>query len=128
MTPAKGDAAQVGRLFAENGYSRLNVATGASSLVVSSADETGAQRERFRLVAMPKLRYRVEVSDGGRWRDARITGLLEAVVAQVLKSGAAGAPQVVPAAPASSERLDRLRAHRPSSEASAAPSRRIRRP
>lgn len=112
MTPAKSDAALLERLFAESGYPRLNVACGASSLVVSSADDTGAPRERFRLVAMPKQRYRVELVEKGRWRNARISGLLEAVVPELLKSGAAGPPQTS----ASNERLERLRAHRQVSE------------
>ena len=88
MTPAKGDAALLERLLTEAGRTRLNVAGGASALVVSSADENGVQRERFRLVALPKHRYRVEVAETGRWRNANITGLLENVVPELLKSPA----------------------------------------
>lgn len=89
MTPAKGDVALLEKYLAEAGRSRLNVAGGASSIVVSSADDTGVQRERFRLVAIPNHKYRVEMAEGGRWRDARISGLLEKVIADVLKSTAA---------------------------------------
>ena len=86
MTPAKGDVALLERLLTEGGASRLSVAGGASAIVVSSADETGAQRERFRLVAIPKHMYRVEVAEAGRWRNGGVTGVIEKVVAELLKS------------------------------------------
>lgn len=88
MTPAKGDVALLEKLLTESGHTRLSVAGGASSLLLSSADENGVQRERFRLVAIPKHRYRVEIAEGGRWRNAGITGLLEVVVPELLKSSA----------------------------------------
>ena len=88
MTPAKGDAAKLERLLTEAGQSRLNVANGASAIVVTSADETGVQRERFRLVAIPNHKYRVEVAEGGRWRNSGISGLLEKVVPEILKTKA----------------------------------------
>lgn len=85
MTPAKGDVALLERLLTEAGRTRLNVAGGASALVVSSADDTGVQRERFRLVAIPKHRYRVEFAEAGRWKNGNITGILETVVAELLR-------------------------------------------
>jgi hypothetical protein len=88
MTPAKGDVALLEKLLAESGRTRLGVTGGASALLLSSADETGAQRERFRLVAIPNHKYRVEIAEGGRWRNAGISGLLEAVVAALLNSPA----------------------------------------
>ena len=91
MTPAKGDAALLEKMLAEAGRTRLSVASGASSLVVSSPGDAGNQKERFRLVAIPSHRYRVELAEGGRWKDARITGLLEKVVPELLKSTAAKA-------------------------------------
>ncbi len=89
MTPAKGDVALLDKLLAENGQTRLTVTGGASSLVVSSADETGVQRERFRLVAIPNHKYRAEIAEGGRWRNASVSGLLEKVVPELLKIVAA---------------------------------------
>ena len=86
MTPAKGDAAMLERLLAEGGQTRVNVAGGASALVVSSADENGVQRERLRLVAIPNHKYRVEFAEAGRWRNGNISGLLEKVVADLLKT------------------------------------------
>ena len=77
------------RLLTEGGHSRLTVAGGASAIVVSSADETGTQRERFRLVAIPNHKYRVEVAEKGRWKNSNISGLLEKVVPELLKAGAA---------------------------------------
>ena len=91
LTPAKGDLALLEKLLTEAGRTRLSVAGGASALVVSSADEAGVQRERFRLVAIPSHRYRVEIAEGGRWRNGGITGVLEQVVPQLLKSSAVGA-------------------------------------
>lgn len=85
MTPAKGDAAQLERLLAEAGQTRLNVTGGSSSIVVSSADDTGVQRERFRLVAIPNHKYRVEIAEAGRWKNSNISGLLEKVVPELLK-------------------------------------------
>ena len=89
MTPAKGDVAVLEKLLAEAGRTRLNVAGGASSIVVSSADETGVQRERFRLVAIPNHKYRVEFAEGGRWRNGLISGVLEKVVADLLRTSSA---------------------------------------
>ena len=85
MTPAKGDVAQLERLLAESGRTRLNATAGASSLLVTSADENGVQRERFRLVAIPNHKYRAEIAEGGRWKNPGISGLLEKVVADILK-------------------------------------------
>ncbi len=89
MTPSKGDAALLGKLFSDAGANRFSVASGASALVVSSFDENGVQRERFRLVAIPDRRYKVEFAEGGRWRNGGVTGPLEKVVAELLKSHAA---------------------------------------
>lgn len=89
MTPAKGDAAQLEKLLTEAGKTRLNIAGGASALVVSSGDENGVQKERFRLVAIPNHRYRVEFAEAGRWKNGNITGELATVVAQMLKTAAA---------------------------------------
>jgi hypothetical protein len=89
MTPAKGDAALLERLLVEAGRTRMNVASGASSIVLSSADENGVQRERLRLVAIPNHKYRVEFAEAGRWRNGNISGLLESVVAQLLKTNSA---------------------------------------
>ena len=86
MTPAKGDVAMLQRLLTEGGFSQLNAAGGSSSLVVSSADDAGVQRERFRLVAIPNHKYRVEFAEAGRWRNSGISGLLEKVVPEILKS------------------------------------------
>ena len=86
MTPAKGDVAHLERILAEAGQTRLNVIGGSSSIVVSSADETGVQRERFRLVAIPNHKYRAEIAEAGRWKNSGITGLLEKVVPEVLKT------------------------------------------
>ena len=88
MTPAKGDVALLEKLLSEAGRTRLNVANGASSLVVSSADDSGVQRERLRLVAIAGHRYRAEFADAGRWKNASISGTLERVVADLLKSHA----------------------------------------
>ncbi len=86
MTPAKGDAAQIEKLLAESGNSRMTVTGGASSIVISSADDAGVQRERFRFVAIPNHKYRVEIAEGGRWRNAAISGLIENVVPATLKA------------------------------------------
>lgn len=86
MTPAKGDSVLLEKLLTEAGRTRLSVAAGASSLVVSSADENGVQRERFRLVAIPNHKYRVEFAEAGRWKNGNVSGLLEYVVAQLLKT------------------------------------------
>lgn len=89
MTPAKGDVAQLEKLLAELGHSRLNVTGGASAILLSSSDVTGVQRERFRLVAIPNHKYRAEVAEGGRWKNAILSGLLEKVVPELLKKYAA---------------------------------------
>ena len=89
MTPAKGDAALLEKLFLAGGATRLVVAAGASALVVSSGDENGVQRERFRLVAIPDHRYKVEFADGGRWKNGGVTGPLEKVVAELFRAHAA---------------------------------------
>ena len=86
MTPAKGDAAILERLLTESGRTRLNVSGGASSLLVSAADDTGVQRERFRLVAIPNHKYRLEIAEAGRWKNSGVSGLLEAVVPALVKS------------------------------------------
>jgi hypothetical protein len=86
MTPAKGDVAHVERLLAEAGQSKLTVTGGSSSIVVSSADETGVMRERFRLVAIPNHKYRAEIAEAGRWKNSGLSGLLEKVVPDVLRT------------------------------------------
>lgn len=117
MTVAKADAAILERLLSENGYSRVNVASSARALLMTAPDDTGAMRDRARLVAMPKQTWRVELAEAGRWRDARISGALEPVVQKLLKTGALGPGQKPPppapeptASPEHLDRLERLRA------------------
>lgn len=76
------------KLLTEAGRTRLTATGGASSIVVTSPDESGTTRERFRLVAMANRKYRVEFADGGRWKDARVSGAIEKIVADLLKSHA----------------------------------------
>ena len=85
MTPAKGDAAQLEKLLTAAGRTRLSVVGGASSLVATSLDANGVVKERFRLVAIPNHKYRVEFAEAGRWKNSGISGLLELVVPALLK-------------------------------------------
>lgn len=109
MTPAKGDSVLLERILAELGYGKFNVINGASSITLSGPDDTGTVRERARLVAMPKQSYRVEMAEGGRWRDARISGSLDAAARQLAASGKLGPASPSPESVASADRLERLR-------------------
>lgn len=107
--PTPADAAHLERLLTESGYARLSVSQGPRTLSISApSEDVGARRDVARLVGMPKQMFRLEVAEGGRWRDARISGTLPAVVARLLTLAALG-----PAAPSASvepsTRLDRLR-------------------
>ncbi|GEM_PF-3588545 len=88
MTPGKGDSAKIERLLVDAGYSRFTVTSGASAIVASSADDTGTQRERFRFVAIPNHKYRVEIAEAGRWKNAMISGLIETIIPALLKTSA----------------------------------------
>ena len=111
--PTPADAAHLERLLAEAGFARLNVIQGPRTLSISApAEDVGARRDVARLVGMPKQAYRLELAEGGRWRDARVSGTLPAVVARLVTLGALG-PAAPPASSTSSSdaasRLERLR-------------------
>ena len=111
--PTPADAAHLQRLLAEAGFARLTVTQGPRTLSLSApTEDVGGRRDVARLVAMPKQAYRLELAEGGRWRDARISGSLPAVVARLVTHGALGtaSPTASPA-PSSdaANRLERLR-------------------
>ena len=109
MTPAKGDSVLLEKILAELGHGKWNVISGASAILLSGPDETGTTRERARLVAMPKQSYRIELAEGGRWRDARMSGSLDSVARQLVASGKLGPATPSAESVASADRLERLR-------------------
>ena len=121
MPVSKADAGILERTLEEHGYSRLNIAIGARALVLS-ASEDGVQRDRARFVAMPKGIWRVEVAENGRWKDARISALLQPAVVRLAQSGALGPPEklVIPETTDFDEREARLQLLRESAQRSAA--------
>lgn len=104
--PTQADAVQLERLLADAGFQRLTVVRAVRTLSISApSEEIGARRDVARLVGLPKQLYRLELAEGGRWRDARISGTLPAVVTRLVGHGVLG-----PAAPStkSSDAADRL--------------------
>lgn len=107
--PTQADAVHLERLLAEAGFARLSVTQGPRTLSLTApAEDAGARRDVARLVAMPKQAYRLELADAGRWRDARISGTLPAVVARLVTHGALGPAAPTVSSPPSSDAADRL--------------------
>jgi hypothetical protein len=109
--PTQADAAHLERLLSEAGFARLSVTQGPRTLSISApSEDMGPRRDVARLVGLPKQAYRLELAEGGRWRDARISGTLPAVVARLVTHGALGPPSPTAAPPSdSANRLERLR-------------------